>query len=139
MKKNKITVIMGEAKLTRPASSSVTAEGRQEDAFRASTSSSPPARARANCRSLAKADGKRIWTYRHAMTPPEMPSKLLVIGSGAIGIEFASFYNDWADVTVVEMMDRIVPVEDADVSAFLEKALEKQGMKILTGPASTGI
>ena len=68
------------------------------------------------------------------MTPPEMPKKLLVIGSGAIGIEFASFYNDMgAEVTVVEMMDRIVPVEDADVSTFLEKALKKQGTTILTG------
>jgi dihydrolipoamide dehydrogenase len=68
------------------------------------------------------------------MTPKEMPSKLLVIGSGAIGIEFASFYNDMgSEVTVVEMMDRIVPVEDADVSAFLEKALKKQGMTIMTG------
>ncbi len=68
------------------------------------------------------------------MVPPEMPSKLLVIGSGAIGIEFASFYNDMgAEVTVVEMLDRIVPVEDADVSAFLEKALKKQGMTIMTG------
>ena len=67
------------------------------------------------------------------MVPTEMPTKLLVIGSGAIGIEFASFYNDMgAEVTVVEMMDRIVPVEDADVSAFLEKALKKQGMTILT-------
>jgi len=80
-----------------------------------------------------KADGKRIWTYRHAMVPPEMPSKLLVIGSGAIGIEFASFYNDiGVDVTVIEMMDRIVPVEDADVSKFLQKALKKQGMDIRT-------
>jgi dihydrolipoamide dehydrogenase len=68
------------------------------------------------------------------MTPPEMPKKLLVIGSGAIGIEFASFYNDMgAEVTVVEMLDRIVPVEDADVSAFLEKSLTKQGMTIKTG------
>jgi dihydrolipoamide dehydrogenase len=68
------------------------------------------------------------------MVPPEMPKKLLVIGSGAIGIEFASFYNDMgAEVTVVEVMDRIVPVEDADVSTFLEKALKKQGMTILTG------
>jgi dihydrolipoamide dehydrogenase len=67
------------------------------------------------------------------MTPAEMPGKLLVIGSGAIGIEFASFYNDMgADVTVVEMMDRIVPVEDKDISAHLEKALTKQGMTILT-------
>src|SRR4029450_9994882 len=68
------------------------------------------------------------------MTPPEMPTELLVIGSGAIGIEFASFYNDMgAEVTVVEMLDRVVPVEDADVSAFLEKALKKQGMTIHTG------
>jgi dihydrolipoamide dehydrogenase len=75
-----------------------------------------------------------VWTYRHAMVPTEMPSKLLVIGSGAIGIEFASFYNDMgAEVTVVEMLDRVVPVEDADVSAFLEKALKKQGMTIMTG------
>jgi dihydrolipoamide dehydrogenase len=90
--------------------------------------------ARARDLPFAPADGKRVWTYRHAMTPTEMPSKLLVIGSGAIGIEFASFYNDMgSDVTVVEMMDRIVPVEDADVSAFLEKALAKQGMTIMTG------
>ncbi|MGB7417807.1 MAG: FAD-dependent oxidoreductase, partial [Erythrobacter sp.] len=70
----------------------------------------------------------------HAMVPPELPQKLLVIGSGAIGIEFASFYNDMdVDVTVVEMMDRIVPVEDAEVSAFLAKSLEKQGIAIRTG------
>jgi dihydrolipoamide dehydrogenase len=68
------------------------------------------------------------------MVPPAMPTKLLVIGSGAIGIEFASFYSDMgADVTVVEMLDRILPVEDADVSAFMEKALVKQGMRIITG------
>ena len=90
--------------------------------------------ARARDLPFAKADGERVWTYRHAMTPKVMPTKLLVIGSGAIGIEFASFYNDMgAEVTVVEMMDRVVPVEDADVSAFLEKALTKQGMKIMTG------
>ncbi|MBX9643351.1 MAG: dihydrolipoyl dehydrogenase, partial [Novosphingobium sp.] len=90
--------------------------------------------ARARDLPFAPADGKRVWTYRHAMTPAELPGKLLVIGSGAIGIEFASFYNDMgSEVTVVEMMDRIVPVEDADVSAFLEKALKKQGMTIMTG------
>ncbi|NCU11708.1 MAG: dihydrolipoyl dehydrogenase, partial [Sphingomonadaceae bacterium] len=90
--------------------------------------------ARARDLPFAKADGKRVWTYRHAMVPQELPSKLLVIGSGAIGIEFASFYNDMgSEVTVVEMMDRIVPVEDADVSTFLEKALVKQGMTIMTG------
>jgi dihydrolipoamide dehydrogenase len=90
--------------------------------------------ARARDLPFAPADGKRVWTYRHAMTPTELPSKLLVIGSGAIGIEFASFYNDMGSaVTVVEMLDRIVPVEDADVSAFLEKSLAKQGMTILAG------
>ncbi len=79
------------------------------------------------------ADGKRIWTYRHAMVPPEMPTKLLVIGSGAIGIEFASFYSDMgANVTVVEMMDRILPVEDAEVSAHMAKALTKQGLTLHT-------
>jgi dihydrolipoamide dehydrogenase len=68
------------------------------------------------------------------MTPTEQPSRLLVIGSGAIGIEFASFYNDMGvDVTVVEMLDRIVPVEDAEVSAFLEKSLAKQGISVMTG------
>ncbi|MCB8829477.1 NAD-binding protein, partial [Escherichia coli] len=69
---------------------------------------------------FAKTDGNRIWTYRHAMVPPVMPTKLLVIGSGAIGVEFASFYNDMgADVTIVEMLDRILPVEDAEVSEFM--------------------
>ncbi|WP_420136744.1 FAD-dependent oxidoreductase, partial [Sphingomonas sp.] len=74
----------------------------------------------------------RIWTYRHAMTPSEMPKELLVIGSGAIGCEFASFYSDMgAKVTIVEMLDRILPVEDHEVSAFVQKQFEKQGMKIL--------
>src|SRR3546814_3649953 len=74
-----------------------------------------------------------VQTCALPISPPEMPTRLLVIGSGAIGIEFASFYNDMgAEVTVVEMLDRVVPVEDADVSAFLEKALKKQGMTIMT-------
>jgi dihydrolipoamide dehydrogenase len=90
--------------------------------------------ARARDLPFAKADGKRIWTYRHAMVPEEMPTKLLVIGSGAIGVEFASFYNDMgADVTIVEMLPRILPVEDEEVSAFMDKALKKQGINILTG------
>jgi dihydrolipoamide dehydrogenase len=79
-----------------------------------------------------EADGKRVWTYKHALVPPHMPKKLLVIGSGAIGIEFASFYNTLgADTTVVEVMDRILPVEDAEISAFAKKSFEKQGMKII--------
>jgi len=90
--------------------------------------------ARARDLPFAKSDGKRIWTYRHAMVPQEMPTKLLVIGSGAIGVEFASFYNDMgADVTIVEMLPRILPVEDEEVSAFMDKALTKQGIKLLTG------
>jgi dihydrolipoamide dehydrogenase len=80
-----------------------------------------------------KSDGKRIWTYREAMTPPEWPESLLVFGSGAIGIEFASFYAAFGvKVTVVELLDRILPVEDEEISAFAKKRFEKEGMKILT-------
>ena len=78
-------------------------------------------------------DGKLVWSYKEAMVPPEFPKSLLVIGSGAIGIEFASFYRTMgAEVTVCEVLDRILPVEDAEVSAFAKRAFEKQGMKILT-------
>jgi len=132
MKKNKITVHMGTGKLTGKGKLTVTAaDGKTTDLAAKNIIVATGARARDL--PFAKADGKRVWTYRHAMTPSEMPTKLLVIGSGAIGIEFASFYKDMgADVTVVEMLDRVVPVEDADVSAFLEKALKKQGMTIMT-------
>ena len=133
MKKNKITVHMGTGKLTAPGKISVTAaDGKTEELSAKNIIIATGARARELPK--AKSDGKRIWTYRHAMTPTEMPSKLLVIGSGAIGIEFASFYNDMgAKVTVVEMMDRVVPVEDEEVSAFLAAALKKQGMDIRVG------
>jgi dihydrolipoamide dehydrogenase len=131
MKKNKITVHMGDGKMTAAGTLSVTKDGKTEELAAKNIIIATGARARDL--PFAPADGKRIWTYRHAMVPPEMPKKLLVIGSGAIGIEFASFYNDMgAQVTVVEMLDRIVPVEDADVSTFLEKALKKQGMTIMT-------
>jgi dihydrolipoamide dehydrogenase len=134
MKKNKIAVHMGEGVLTGPTSLTVKGEKGEEKLTAKHVIVATGARARDL--PFAPADGKRVWTYRHAMTPPEMPKKLLVIGSGAIGIEFASFYNDMgAEVTVVEMLDRIVPVEDADVSAFLEKSLTKQGMTIRTGAA----
>ncbi len=132
MKKNKITVHMGTGTLKGAGKLEVKGDKGAETLSAKHIIVATGARARDL--PFAPADGNRIWTYRHAMTPKEMPSKLLVIGSGAIGIEFASFYNDMgADVTVVEMMDRIVPVEDADVSSFLEKALTKQGMKIMTG------
>ncbi|WP_085810290.1 dihydrolipoyl dehydrogenase [Sphingomonas sp. TZW2008] len=132
MKKHKIAVHMGEGRLTGKGKLSVTdKDGKASELQYNNIIVATGARARDL--PFAKADGKRIWTYRHAMTPPEMPTKLLVIGSGAIGIEFASFYNDMgAEVTVVEMLDRLVPVEDVDVSAHLEKALKKQGMTIMT-------
>ena len=132
MKKNKIAVHMGEGTLTGPTSLTVKGEKGEEKLTAKHVIVATGARARDL--PFAPADGERVWTYRHAMTPKEMPKKLLVIGSGAIGIEFASFYNDMGvDVTVVEMLDRVVPVEDADVSAFLEKSLTKQGMTIMTG------
>ena len=132
MKKNKVTVHMGTGKLLPGGKLAVTGEdGKVEELAAKHIIIATGARARDLPK--AKADGERIWTYRHAMTPKELPTKLLVLGSGAIGIEFASFYNDLGvDVTVVEMMDRIVPVEDADVSTFLQKALKKQGVTIHT-------
>jgi len=132
MKKNKITVHMGTGTLT--GASSLTVKGEKGEEQLTSKHVIVATGARARDLPFAPADGKRVWTYRHAMTPTELPAKLLVIGSGAIGIEFASFYNDLgSEVTVMEMLDRIVPVEDADVSTFLEKSLKKQGVNIMTG------
>ena len=132
MKKNKIAVHMGTGTMTGPTTLTVKGDKGEEQLSAKHVIVATGARARDL--PFAPADGKRVWTYRHAMTPTEMPTKLLVIGSGAIGIEFASFYNDMgADVTVVEMLDRIVPVEDKDISAFLEKSLTKQGITIRTG------
>jgi dihydrolipoamide dehydrogenase len=132
MKKNKITVHMGTGTLT--GATSLTVKGEKGEEALSAKHIIVATGARARDLPFAPADGKRVWTYRHAMTPTELPAKLLVIGSGAIGIEFASFYNDLGtDVTVVEMLDRIVPVEDADVSTFLEKSLRKQGINIMTG------
>ena len=121
MKKNKIAVHMGEGTISAPGKMTVTADGKKTELAAKHIIIATGARAREL--PFAQSDGKRIWTYRHAMTPPEMPTELLVIGSGAIGIEFASFYNDMgAKVTVVEMLDRVVPVEDAEVSDFLPRA-----------------
>ncbi len=132
LKKNKITVFMGEGKLTGKTKLSVTKDGKTEELTAKNIIVATGARARDL--PFAKADGKRIWTYRHALAPTETPSKLLVIGSGAIGIEFASFFNDLGSkVTIVEMLDRILPVEDAEISEFMTKALTKQGMTIMTG------
>ena len=127
MKKNKIAVVEGEGKLAGKGKLQVGDKTLEAKHILIATG------ARARDLPFAKADGERVWTYRDAMVPKVMPSKLLVIGSGAIGVEFASFYSDMgAEVTIVEMLDRILPVEDEDVSAFMHKALTKQGMKILT-------
>ena len=100
---------------------------------RPSTSSSPPVQ-RPRVLPGLEPDGKLVWTYFEAMVPPEMPKSLLVVGSGAIGIEFASFYNAMGvDVTVVEIVDQIMPVEDAEIAKVAQKQLEKHGMKIKTG------
>lgn len=129
MKKNKITTVMGEATLTGKGQVSVKTDKGQEELFAKHIVLATGARAR-ELPGL-EADGDLVWTYKHALQPVRMPKKLLVIGSGAIGIEFASFYNTLgADTTVVEVMDRILPVEDAEISAFAKKQLVKQGMMI---------
>jgi dihydrolipoamide dehydrogenase len=140
MKKNKVTVVEGDGVITGKGALSVTKDpgsgsgaGSQKTELAAKHIVIATG-ARARDLPFAKADGERIWTYRHAMVPQEMPTRLLVIGSGAIGVEFASFYSDMgAEVTIVEMLPRILPVEDEDVSAFVHKALTKQGMKIHVG------
>ncbi|NNL35996.1 MAG: dihydrolipoyl dehydrogenase [Silicimonas sp.] len=130
MKKNKVEVFMGAATLPAKGKVSVKSDKGTEELQAKSIILATGARAR-ELPGL-EADGERVWTYKHALVPPHMPKKLLVIGSGAIGIEFASFYNTLgAETTVVEVMDRVLPVEDAEVSAFAKKAFEKQGMKIM--------
>ncbi len=132
MKKNKITVVMGEATLAGKGKISVkTDKGTEEITAKAIIVATG---ARARDLPGLEADGKRVWNYKHALVPPHMPKKLLVIGSGAIGIEFASFYNTLgAETTVVEVLPRILPVEDEEISAFARKQFLKQKMKILEG------
>ncbi|WP_298558177.1 dihydrolipoyl dehydrogenase [uncultured Aliiroseovarius sp.] len=130
MKKNKVTVVMGEATIPAKGKVSVKTEKGTEELTAKNIVLATGARAR-ELPGL-EADGDLVWTYKHALNPPRMPKKLLVIGSGAIGIEFASFFNTLgADTTVVEVMDRVLPVEDAEISAFAKKSFVKQGMKIM--------
>jgi dihydrolipoamide dehydrogenase len=130
MKKNKIAVVMGQATVTAKGKVTVKTDKGAEDLTAPHIILATGARAR-ELPGL-EADGDLVWTYKHALQPKRMPKKLLVIGSGAIGIEFASFFNTLgADTTVVEVMDRILPVEDAEISAFAKKQFVKQGMKIL--------
>ncbi|WP_425070561.1 dihydrolipoyl dehydrogenase [Sagittula sp. S175] len=126
LKKNKVDVVMGAARLEGPGRVSV--DGKVLEARNIVVATG----ARARELPGLEADGDRVWTYKHALQPVRMPKKLLVIGSGAIGIEFASFYNALgADVTVVEVVDRILPVEDVEIATFAKKQFQKQGMTIL--------
>ncbi|MEX0299895.1 MAG: dihydrolipoyl dehydrogenase [Kordiimonas sp.] len=137
LKKNKVTHIEGAAKILAKGKLGVTGkDGKVTELTAKDTIIATGARARELPH--LKADGNLVWTYKHALAPNTMPKKLLVIGSGAIGIEFASFFNELgSDVTVVEMMDRVLPVEDADISKFAEKSFKKQGMTIKTNSSVT--
>jgi dihydrolipoamide dehydrogenase len=132
MKKNKIAVFDGTAKLAGAGKLAVAMKDKSS-ATLSYKNVILATGARARQLPGLETDGKLVWSYKEAMVPPEFPKSLLVIGSGAIGIEFASFYRTMgAEVTVCEVLDRILPVEDAEVSAFAKRAFEKQGMKILT-------
>jgi dihydrolipoamide dehydrogenase len=131
MKKHKITVIAGEAKLAGKGKLAVVKDGNTQEVAAKNIVLATGARARTF--PGLEADGKLVWTYREAMVPPAFPKSLLIVGSGAIGIEFASFYRTLgAEVTVVEVLDRVLPVEDEEISQLAQKAFVKQGMKIKT-------
>src|ERR1700733_10787733 len=133
MRKNKITVVMGAGKLAGKGKVAVAKDGKPVADLEAKHIILATG-ARARSLPGLEPDGKLVWTYKEAMIPEAMPKSLLVIGSGAIGIEFASFYRTLGvEVTVVEVLDRILPVEDEEISAFARKAFEKQGMKIIIG------
>jgi dihydrolipoamide dehydrogenase len=134
LKKNKVTVIDGHATLLGKGRIKVEKDGTTTVGEFQAKHIIVATGARAREFPNMKADGKLVWTYRHAMVPDSMPKSILVIGSGAIGIEFASFYlNMGAKVTVTEMVDRILPAEDEEISTMARKSFEKQGMKIYTG------
>lgn len=132
LKKNKVAVIEGSATLEKGAAAPTVVVGK--DKYTAKhVILATGARARTIPAAGLEPDGDKVWTYKEAMTPKTMPKSLLVIGSGAIGIEFASFYRTMgADVTVVEMMDRVLPVEDEEISKFAAKSFQKQGMNLIT-------
>jgi dihydrolipoamide dehydrogenase len=133
LNKNKVSVFDGQGRLAGKGRLAVEKTG-QPVAELAAPHIVLATGARARTLPGLEPDGERVWTYREAMLPRAIPKSVLVVGSGAIGIEFASFYNDMgAEVTVVEMLDRILPVEDAEVSGFAGKSFERQGIKIHTG------
>jgi len=132
LKKNKVTVFDGQGKLACKERVSVSKDGKTA-AELSSRHIILATGARARVMPGMEPDGKFVWSYKEAMVPETMPKSLLVVGSGAIGIEFASFYRTLgAEVTVVEVMDRTLPVEDAEISALARKAFEKQGINVQT-------
>ena len=138
LKKNKVPVFDGQGRLAGKNTVAVEKDGKATTLQAPSIILATGARAR-QIPGL-ETDGKLIWSYREAMVPPAMPKSLLVVGSGAIGIEFASFFrNMGAEVTVVEIVDRILPAEDEEISAFARKAFERQGIRILTDAKVSGV
>ena len=138
MKKNKIDVLTGHGKVLSGKNISVTVNEKTLEYKAKNIIIATGARSR-ELPSLPQ-DGKKIIGYREAMTLPKQPKKLIIVGSGAIGIEFAYFYNAMGtDVTLVEFVDRIAPVEDYEVSKLLEKSFKKSGIKILTNSEVTGV
>ena len=138
LKKNKVTVIAGRGRLAGAGRLLVESEGSESEIAAPHIILATGARPR-DLPGMAF-DGKLIWSYREAMIPDRLPKSLLVVGSGAIGIEFASFYHErGTQVTVLEMLDRVLPVEDEEISGMLQKALEKQGMSIHTGASLEGL
>ena len=139
LKKNKVTVFDGSGRLAGGQTLAVEKDGKPVATLKAPHIILATG-ARARQLPGLESDGKIVWTYKEAMVPPALPKSLLVIGSGAIGIEFASFFrNMGAEVTVVEVLDRVLPVEDEEISAFARKAFEKQGIRIVTSAAVKGI
>jgi dihydrolipoamide dehydrogenase len=139
LKKNKVTVFDGHGALAGPGRLAVTKDGKPV-ADLAAKHIILATGARARVLPGMEPDGTLIWSYREAMVPSALPKSLIVIGSGAIGAEFASFYlNMGAKVTLIEVMDRILPVEDAEISTFVQKAFVKQGMTVLTGARVQGV
>jgi dihydrolipoamide dehydrogenase len=139
LRKNKVAVLDGHGALAGKGRLKVTKDGKPV-ADLAAPHIILATGARARVLPGLEPDGRLIWTYREAMVPPALPKRLIVIGSGAIGAEFASFFlNMGSEVTLIEVLDRILPVEDAEISAFVQKAFAKQGMKILTGAKVQGV
>jgi dihydrolipoamide dehydrogenase len=139
LKKNKVTVYEGGGKLAGKGRVAVSKDGKSV-AELAARHIILATGARARVMPGLEPDGKLVWSYKEAMVPKTLPKSLLVVGSGAIGIEFASFYRTLGvQVTVVELMDRILPVEDAEISALARTAFEKQGIQMLTSASVKGL